>query len=185
MSWFSKKLKKITNTLDPVGHQLRKATGGSYGDPLNFYQSHPNLPPGAKEIDRSLKSDPGMAGPTLKLGGSTGNYTYMNNPFQKQMAQVAALRGPGASPMGGGVVTPLNGGTGIPGMGGPKMGGDFRSGMPNMAIPGRKPNGFSGSYVRPGVGPNGPMGPPNMPMQPQMQRPGMLNPNQPIPRMIF
>lgn len=90
MSWLSKKLKKITKTVDPVGNYLRKQTGGSYGDPLNIY-SKPQLPPGAQPEDRSLKSQVGQPGPTVRFG-TGGPGKYVQNPFANQMAQAAALR---------------------------------------------------------------------------------------------
>lgn len=96
MGWFKKKLKKITKVVDPVGNQLRKATGGSYGDPMNWYQSKPKqATPYQAPPKRGLQADPGTGGPTLNLGGG-GNYTP--NPFAGQMAQAAALRG--GAPMG-------------------------------------------------------------------------------------
>ncbi len=91
MSWFSKKLKKITKVVDPIGARLRKSTGGSYGDPMNWYQSKPKRPtPYPMPEKRDLMMDPGTGGPTIHLGGG-GNYTP--NPFTQQMAQVNALRG--------------------------------------------------------------------------------------------
>jgi hypothetical protein len=92
MSWLSKKLKKVTKVIDPIGNQLRKQTGGSYGDPLNFY-SKPQLPPGAQPVDNSLKPQIGQPGPTVRFGGAPGGKNYVDNPFAAQMAQVAALRG--------------------------------------------------------------------------------------------
>lgn len=100
MSWFKKKLKKITKVVDPIGAKLRKSTGGSYGDPMNWYQSKPKqATPYQAPPKRGLQPDPGTGGPTVNLGGG-GNYTP--NPFANQMAQAAALRQPNlASKMGG------------------------------------------------------------------------------------
>lgn len=94
MSWFSKKLKKITNTLDPVGKKIREGSGGSYGDPLNYYDSKPKTAKPYQEQPNatSLFTDPGTGGPTMKLGGGGGGRTYQGNPFANQMAQAAALR---------------------------------------------------------------------------------------------
>lgn len=90
MSWFSKKLKKITKVIDPIGNQLRKSTGGSYGDPMNWYQSSQKAPtPYPMPEKRGLMSDPGTGGPTVNLGSTTG---YTPNPFTQQMAQANALR---------------------------------------------------------------------------------------------
>lgn len=107
MSWFSKKLKKITKVIDPIGNQLRKQTGGSYGDPLNFY-SKPQLAPEPQPRDTSLKPQIGSPGPTVRLGGAPPDgKSYVGNPFAAQMAQVAALRsnpaigGPQAGMVGG------------------------------------------------------------------------------------
>lgn len=92
MSWFSKKLKKITKIADPIGAKLRKSTGGSYGDPMNWYQSKPKpVVPYQRPEKLGLQADPGTGGPTVNLGGGGGNYTP--NPFAQQMAQANALRG--------------------------------------------------------------------------------------------
>lgn len=94
MSWFSKKLKKITKVADPIGAKLRKSTGGSYGDPMNWYQSKPKpVVPYQRPEKMGLQADPGTGGPTVNLGGG-GNYTP--NPFAGQMAQAGALRSPGS-----------------------------------------------------------------------------------------
>lgn len=91
MSWFSKKLKKITKIADPIGAKLRKSTGGSYGDPMNWYQSKPkSVVPYQRPEKMGLQADPGTGGPTVNLGGG-GNYTP--NPFAGQMAQANVLRG--------------------------------------------------------------------------------------------
>lgn len=96
MSWFKKKLKKITKVVDPIGAKLRKSTGGSYGDPMNWYQSKPKpVVPYQRPERPGLQPDPGTGGPTVNLGGGGGNYTP--NPFVGQMAQANVLRG-GAQP---------------------------------------------------------------------------------------
>lgn len=101
MGWFKKKLKKITKVVDPIGAKLRKSTGGSYGDPMNWYQSKPKpVVPYQRPPKQGLQADPGTGGPTVNLGGG-GNYTP--NPFAGQMAQAQALRQPnlaGSTPLG-------------------------------------------------------------------------------------
>lgn len=90
MSWFKKKLKKITKVVDPIGAKLRKSTGGSYGDPMNWYQSKPKQPiPYQRPSNPGLHPNPGTGGPTINFGGG-GEYTP--NPFANQMAQADALR---------------------------------------------------------------------------------------------
>lgn len=83
MSWFSKKLKKVTKVLDPVGAKLRKSTGGSYGDPMNWYQSKPNqTQPWQPRQSPGLIAPP--AGPPpqgMTFGGGPGRYTYTPNEF--------------------------------------------------------------------------------------------------------
>lgn len=106
MSWFSKKLKKVTKVLDPAGAKIRENSGGSYGDPLNWYDSGPKKPiPYQAAPKKPLMPDPGTGGGTTQLGGGGGGRSYQPNPFAQQMAQVAALRGqpppPQANPMPG------------------------------------------------------------------------------------
>jgi hypothetical protein len=109
MGWFSKKLKKITKVVDPIGAKLRKSTGGSYGDPMNWYQSKPKAVVPYQRPERpGLQADPGTAGPTMNLGGGG---TYTPNPFAGQMAQASALRQPNmaappSSPMPQGMSAP-------------------------------------------------------------------------------
>lgn len=95
MSWLSKQLKKTTKILDPAGAKIREGTGGSYGDPLNWYDSGPKKPVPYQQTPNSttLAPDPGTGGPTMKLGGGSGGRTYQDNPFAQQMAQVSAIRG--------------------------------------------------------------------------------------------
>lgn len=92
MSWFSKQLKRSTKILDPVGAQLRKSTGGSYGDPMNWYNSKPNT----NQPWQPSPSRPLMAAPngqqtlgTTDFAGNTGGRTYAPNPFQNPMPQNA------------------------------------------------------------------------------------------------
>lgn len=90
MSWLSKKLKKVTNTVDPVGKYLRKSTGGSYGDPMNWYNSKPNTtqpwqPAPAKPLMAAPNGQQSLA--TTQLGGNSGGRTYAPNPFQNPMPQ--------------------------------------------------------------------------------------------------
>lgn len=94
MGWFSKKLKKVTKILDPAGAAIRKNSGGSYGDPLNWYDSGPKKAKPYQEIPNSttLAPDPGTGGPTVKLGGGSGGRNYQANPFVQQKAQAMALR---------------------------------------------------------------------------------------------
>ena len=102
MSWLSKKFKKVTNTLDPIGHQIRKSYGskentiGSFLDPGHVATKPPQDPmiPYERAPKRGLMPDPGMAGPTVQLGGGSGGYNYQTNPFAGQMAQAQALRQP-------------------------------------------------------------------------------------------
>lgn len=93
MSWFSKKLKKITNTVDPIGHQIRKSTGGSYGDPLNFHKDPPPGPAPYQKPEARLMAAPsgGSTLATTKLGGSSGGYGYLPNRF----ANAGPVKGPG------------------------------------------------------------------------------------------
>lgn len=91
MSFFSNLLKKSITIADPVGHYLRKATGGSYGDPLNQYMSHPA---GVAQSSytggtRPLQSAPGGVTQlgTTNFAGNTGGRTYAPNPFQGQQPQ--------------------------------------------------------------------------------------------------
>jgi hypothetical protein len=103
MSWLTKQLKRTTKILDPIGNKLRKSTGGSYGDPLNQYQSHP---PGVAQSSYAPKTRELMPAPngqntlgSINIGGgNTGGHTYAPNPFQAQMAQAQAIR---QQPMGG------------------------------------------------------------------------------------
>jgi len=83
MSWFSKKLKKVTKVLDPVGAKLRKSTGGSYGDPMNWYQSKPNQTiPYQQRTSPGLTAQPsGPAPPGMSFGQNTGGYNYLPNRF--------------------------------------------------------------------------------------------------------
>lgn len=102
MGWFSKKLKKITNTIDPIGHKIRKSYGskentiGGFLDPGHVVTKAPQDPmiPYERAPKRGLMPDPGTAGPTVQLGGGSGGYNYQNNPFAGQMAQAQALRQP-------------------------------------------------------------------------------------------
>lgn len=93
MSWFSKKLKKITNTVDPIGHQIRKSTGGSYGDPLNFHKDPAAGPAPYQRPEQKLFAAPsgGSTLPTMKLGGSSGGYGYVPNRF----ANAGPIKSPG------------------------------------------------------------------------------------------
>lgn len=84
MSWLSKHLKKKTKILDPIGSKLRKSTGGSYGDPLNWYNSKPNT----NQPWQPSPSKPLMAAPngqqtlgTTNIGGNDGGRTYTPNYF--------------------------------------------------------------------------------------------------------
>lgn len=54
MGWLKSHLKKFTNTIDPIGKSIRKSTGGSYGNPLNF--------------GGTIKSAPTTAGPLKPTG---------------------------------------------------------------------------------------------------------------------
>lgn len=118
MSWFSKKLKKITKVVDPIGAKLRKSTGGSYGDPMNWYQSKPKaVTPYQRPEKQGLMADPGTGGPTTRLGSSQG---FAQNPFAGQMAQADALRTGGGAPTGANVAMPgITPGSGFGGQGTP------------------------------------------------------------------
>jgi hypothetical protein len=102
MSWFSKKLKKITNTVDPVGKYLRRSTGGSYMDPMNWYNSKPNTAPAYQPSQsQGLMSAPNgqQRLGTINIGGDSGGRTYVPNHFQNPMPQNSV---PGlTAPMGG------------------------------------------------------------------------------------
>lgn len=94
MGWFSKKLKKVTKVLDPVGDKLRKSTGGSYGDPMNWYQSKPNqTTPYPQRTSPGLIAAPsGPAPPGMSFGGNTGGRSYIPNQFQN----AGPMKPPGA-----------------------------------------------------------------------------------------
>lgn len=83
MSWFSKKLKKVTKVLDPVGAKLRKSTGGSYGDPMNWYQSKPNetIPYQQRTSQGLMAAPPGGPPPGMTFGQNTGGRNYIQNQF--------------------------------------------------------------------------------------------------------
>jgi hypothetical protein len=154
MSWFKKKLKKLTKIADPIGAKLRKSTGGSYGDPMNWYQSKPKaVTPYQRPEKMGLMPDPGTGGPTVNLGGG-GNYTP--NPFAGQMAQADALRR-GPAPTGANVAMP-----GISNMGSP-MGGQLgqpQVGMappPQMGMPQQNLQMMQNTMMRPGGRPPGMM----------------------------
>jgi len=88
MSWFSKKLKKVTKVLDPIGDRLRKSTGGSYGDPMNWYNSKPNQTiPYQQRVSQGLMVAPNGQNtlPGMTFGGNTGGRTYIPNQFSSGM----------------------------------------------------------------------------------------------------
>jgi hypothetical protein len=153
MSWFSKKLKKITKVVDPIGAKLRKSTGGSYGDPMNWYQSKPKaVTPYQRPEKQGLLADPGTGGPTTHLGSSAG---YTQNPFAGQMAQADALRR-GPAPTGANVAMP-----GISNMGSPMGGGMMGQPQVGMAPPQQ-------AQMQPQGNPT------NMMMRPGGRPPGMM-----------
>lgn len=84
MSWFSKKLKKFTKVADPIGAKLRKSTGGSYGDPFNWYQSKPNQtqPWQPRQSPGLIPQPEGSPPPGMTFGQNTGGYNYLPNRFQ-------------------------------------------------------------------------------------------------------
>ena len=121
MSWFSKQLKRTTKILDPVGAKIRKGSGGSYGDPLNQYNSKPNTTtPWKPTPSPGLMSAPNgqQSLATMNLGGNTGGRTYTPNPFQAPQgpAQGGAMGFGGPQQM-----PPIQGGMQMPGMAGSPM----------------------------------------------------------------
>src|ERR1044072_2491616 len=101
MSWLSKQLKRTTKILDPIGNQLRKSTGGSYGDPMNWYNSKPNTtqPWEARKSPGLMAAPAGPPPAGQSFGQNTGGYNYVPNQVQQQ--------GPsGAMSFGGGNMAP-------------------------------------------------------------------------------
>lgn len=135
MSWLSKHIKKKIKVIDPAGAAIRKQTGGSTFDPLNWYDSKPKEPiPYERPPKMGLQPDPGTGGPTQRIGSSNGGYAYQPNPFAQQMAQADAVRGTGMSQP---TPQPLPGGAQLqPGGGGPMMMGKLQQ----MQIPGQPIN---------------------------------------------
>lgn len=113
MSWLSKALKKTTKIIDPVGAKLRKSTGGSYGDPMNWYNSKPNeTVPWQPTPSQGLMPAPsGPAPQGVKLGnGSNGGYNYVPNQFSGQAAPPPGMTAGAAGPQAGPMKPPMGGG---------------------------------------------------------------------------
>lgn len=167
MSWFSKKLKKITKVIDPIGAKLRKQTGGSYGDPLNMYQSKPKAVTPYQRPERpGLQADPGTGGPTMQLGGPGGGQ-YTQNPFAGQMAQAQALRAGGQLGQSGPQIPPPGGITPRPGGMMPRGNAMVTAGQNYMADQGNRgqlPPAPQGQNIPGGSG----MQIPRMPQRPMM-----------------
>lgn len=165
MSWLSKKLKKVTRVVDPIGHEVRKSTGGSYGDPLNFHKDPPPGPAPYQRPEQKLYAAPsgGTTLPTMKLGGNSGGYGYVPNRF--------ANAGPVKSPGQPNVPTPsVPPNTGAMSFGGGQP-------MPQMGNPGMGQMGYMpGGRVGNAVG----MAAQNY-MAQQPQQPPMQPPQQPPP----
>jgi hypothetical protein len=175
MGWLKKKLKKITKVVDPIGHQVRKSTGGSYGNPLNWNRT-PQAAPGytPRESGGLTAAPDGVSTlPTMKLGGSSGGYGYVPNRFanagpvkppgQPNVPTPSVPPNTGAMSFGGG--QPMN--PSGPGM----MGGAMMSaaGRPPMAPQmGNSMRMAAQNYMQ--QNPQQPNTPPPQPMQPPMQQ---------------
>ncbi len=117
MSWLSKELKRTTKILDPIGNQLRKSTGGSYGDPMNWYNSKPNTtkPWEPSQSPGLIAAPNGPTPPGQSFGQNTGGYSYIPNRFS------------------GGVATPPPGAPNVPTPNVPGGAGAMSFGGGNMA----------------------------------------------------
>lgn len=187
MSWFSKKLKKVTKIADPIGHKLRKSTGGSYGDPMNWYNSKPNQTiPYEKRTSPGLISAPGGPAPQgTQFGANTGGYNYLQNRFagaspgdvppaqahggppvaQAPAARTPGVLGGGAMSFGGGGIQPAPSGWG-------GRGGNAMAQAASAAMQHFQPQQMQ-SQVVPSQGPRDAMAQ-NPQMQQQMMRIGAL-----------
>lgn len=173
-SKIKKSLKKTTKIIDPIGHKIRKSTGGSYMDPLNQYNSKPNTAP-AYQARTSPGLIPAPSGPApsgIKFGGNTGGYNYIPNRFSGGVQQSAAPPGLTAQPS-------MKGGPALPA--GPIKGGVMAfggaPGAPQMAASTAPPptaNGFGMNGTNPSGWAAGPqMG--NVMGQLQQSQPNMQN----------
>lgn len=101
MGWLSKKLKKVTKVLDPVGDKLRKSTGGSYGDPMNWYQSKPNqtIPYQQRTSPGLIPAPQGAPPPGMTFGGNTGGRNYIQNQFANSGGMMMGGVQPQPTPM--------------------------------------------------------------------------------------
>lgn len=131
MGWLKKQLKRTTKILDPVGHQLRKSTGGSYGDPMNWYSKPKTAPAYQARTSPGLMSAPaGAPPPGISFGQNTGGYNYLPNRFTGQGA-----------PAGGNMGAPLAGGQNMtqPPMGAMSFGGPRDAMAQTMQQPQQQP----------------------------------------------
>lgn len=99
MSWLSKRFKKDIGIIDPAGKAIRKSTGGSLQNPLNFGGTIPSKPSAAAGSVKPTGQLMAAPGGVTTLPGSGGRPNVGWAPPQNMMRPPAGA-GPAMAPPG-------------------------------------------------------------------------------------